>query len=257
MRIPGTGGRGHCVLMCVFMSVNVCWAAGRGRTAMYGRLLFNILVKEVVRDLESGSRAESLQYCTVRVPPVGPPQPHPPRRSPRFAPFLAMADARASNLAPDAMPPASNELDKDASNDAKRFKVDPVMSTSASLISLPSLTSTSPINEPGSRNEWAAKMAAAGGVVDLSNEGFLTPLRFGGIAHILSSPECCTTDLDLHHLSLGPVCSKLLAGAVASNSSLKRLNIERTGLGTICINSRCFVKNSIKSSFTKASCGLL
>ena len=51
--------------MCVFMSVNVCWAAGRGRTAMYGRLLFNILVKEVVRDLESGSRAESLLYCTV------------------------------------------------------------------------------------------------------------------------------------------------------------------------------------------------
>ena len=149
----------------------------------------------------------------------------------RFAPFLAMADARASNLAPDAMPPASNDADTDASNDAKRFKVDPVMSTSASLISLPSLTSTSPINEPGSRNEWAAKMAAAGGVVDLSNEGFLTPLRFGGIAHILSSPECCTTDLDLHHLSLGPVCSKLLAGAVASNSSLKRLNIERTGLG--------------------------
>ena len=48
--------------MCVFMSVNVCWAAGRGRTAMYGRLLFNILEKEVVRDLESGSRAESLLY---------------------------------------------------------------------------------------------------------------------------------------------------------------------------------------------------
>ena len=130
----------------------------------------------------------------------------------------------------DTMPPSfESTTDADASNDAKRFKAHPVVSTSASLISQPSLTSTSPKNEPESRNEWAAKMA--GGVVDLSSEGFLTPLRFGGIVHILSSPECCTTDLDLHHLSLGPVCSKLLAGAVASNSSLKWLNIERTGLG--------------------------
>jgi len=142
----------------------------------------------------------------------------------RFAPFLERCEVG------DTMPPSFEATtDADASNDAKRFKAHPVVSTSASLISQPSLTSTSPINEPESRNEWAAKMA--GGVVDLSSEGFLTPLRFGGIVHILSSPECCTTDLDLHHLSLGPVCSKLLAGAVASNSSLKRLNIERTGLG--------------------------
>ena len=81
----------------------------------------------------------------------------------------------------------------------------------------------------GDGGRLASKLACND--VDLTGEDGMSTGEFDALVEFVSMPSCVATALNINCIGFGPVCAEKLAGAIAANTSLRTLKLQRNGLG--------------------------